>query len=176
MARRAGMSQTAVSRSWRAFGLRPHRVEMFKLSTDPAFVEKLRDVVGLYLNPPDRALVLCIDEKPQIQPAQPGAGSIPARAAARRQRRGTTTDRTGPADAPGADRAPYARLSAVWYDRPVCGPGHQGRHGHRPLPAKASWHRVSGRPRHDRARRTSRCRRSRRPSACSLHASPSGIG
>ncbi|WP_422653673.1 IS630 family transposase, partial [Geminicoccus sp.] len=67
MARRAGMSQTAVSRIWRAFGLRPHRVETFKLSTDPAFVEKIRDVVGLYLNPPDRALVLCVGEKPQIQ-------------------------------------------------------------------------------------------------------------
>ena len=70
MARRAGMSQTAVSRIWRAFGLRPHRVETFRLSADPAFVDKVRDVVGLYLNPPDRALVLCVDEKPQIQPAQ----------------------------------------------------------------------------------------------------------
>jgi transposase len=64
MARRAGMSQTAVSRIWRAFGLRPHRSETFKLSSDPAFVEKVRNVVGLYLNPPDRALVLCVDEKP----------------------------------------------------------------------------------------------------------------
>ncbi len=55
-----------MSRIWRAFGLRPHRVEAFKLPTDPAFVERVRDVVGLYLNPPDRALVLCVDEKPQI--------------------------------------------------------------------------------------------------------------
>ena len=61
------MSQTAVSRIWRAFGLRPHRSEAFKLSTDPLFVEKARDVVGLYLDPPDRALVLCVDEKPQLQ-------------------------------------------------------------------------------------------------------------
>ncbi len=63
MARRAGMSQTAVSRIWRAFGLRPHRAETFKLSSDPAFVEKVRDIVGLYLAPPGRALVLCVDEK-----------------------------------------------------------------------------------------------------------------
>lgn len=67
MARRTGMSQSAVSRIWRASGLRPHRADTFKLSADPAFVEKLRDVVGLYLTPPDRALVLCVDEKPQIQ-------------------------------------------------------------------------------------------------------------
>lgn len=79
MARRAGMSQTAVSRIWRAFGLRPHRVETFKLSTDPAFVEKVRDVVGLYLNPPDRALVLCVDEKPQIQALRPTAPILPMR-------------------------------------------------------------------------------------------------
>jgi hypothetical protein len=77
MVRRAGMSQTAVSRIWRAFGLRPHRVETFKLSSDPAFIEKVRDVVGLYLAPPDRALVLCVDEKPQIQAAQGTAPAFP---------------------------------------------------------------------------------------------------
>jgi transposase len=79
MARRAGMSQTAVSRIWRAFGLRPHRAETFKLSSDPAFVEKVRDVVGLYLAPPERALVLCVDEKPQIQAAQGTAPAFPLR-------------------------------------------------------------------------------------------------
>jgi len=79
MARRAGMSQTAVSRIWRAFGLRPHRAETFKLSSDPAFVDKVRDVVGLYLAPPDRALVLCVDEKPQIQAAQGTAPAFPMR-------------------------------------------------------------------------------------------------
>ena len=72
MARRAGMSpaanasgfgETAVSRIWRAFGLRPHRAETFKLSSDPAFVEKVRDVVGLYLAPPDHALVLCVEPR-----------------------------------------------------------------------------------------------------------------
>jgi transposase len=79
MAKRAGMSQTAVSRIWRAFGLRPHRAETFKLSTDPAFVDKVRDVVGLYLNPPDRALVLCVDEKPQIQALERTAPVLPMR-------------------------------------------------------------------------------------------------
>lgn len=67
MARRCEMSQSAVSRIWRAFALQPHRSETFKLSRDPLFVEKVRDIVGLYLNPPDRALVLCVDEKAQIQ-------------------------------------------------------------------------------------------------------------
>ena len=67
MARHAGMSQSAISRIWRAFGLQPHRSETFKLSQDPLFIEKVRDIVGLYLNPPDQALVLCVDEKSQIQ-------------------------------------------------------------------------------------------------------------
>ena len=67
MAHRCGLSQTAVSRIWRAFSLRPHRVKTFKLSKDPLFIEKVRDIVGLYLNPPDKALLLCVDEKAQIQ-------------------------------------------------------------------------------------------------------------
>ena len=67
MAKATGMSQSAVSRIWRAFGLKPHLVDTFKLSPDPLFVEKVRDVVGLYINPPDSALVLCVDEKTQIQ-------------------------------------------------------------------------------------------------------------
>lgn len=67
MARASGLSVTTVHRIWRAFSLQPHRSETFKLSTDPLFVEKIRDIVGLYLDPPDRALVLCIDEKSQIQ-------------------------------------------------------------------------------------------------------------
>ena len=67
MARRSGLSHNTVSRIWRAFALQPHRTETFKLSTDPLFIEKVRDIVGLYLNPPDRALVLCVDEKSQIQ-------------------------------------------------------------------------------------------------------------
>src|SRR6185436_9132765 len=67
MAEKSGLSQSAVVRIWRAFGLQPHRVETFKLSTDPLFVDKVRDIVGLYLDPPERALVLCVDEKSQIQ-------------------------------------------------------------------------------------------------------------
>jgi transposase len=71
MARSAGMSQSAVSRIWRAFGLKPHIVQTWKLSADPQFIDKVRDVVGLYLAPPQHALVLCVDEKSQIQ-AYPG--------------------------------------------------------------------------------------------------------
>jgi len=67
MAEVCGLSQSTVSRIWRAFGLQPHRTETFKLSQDPLFIEKVRDIVGLYLNPPDKALVLCVDEKAQIQ-------------------------------------------------------------------------------------------------------------
>ena len=67
MARHSGISTLSVGRIWRAFGLQPHRAETFKLSSDPLFVDKVRDVGGLYINPPDRALVLCVDEKSQIQ-------------------------------------------------------------------------------------------------------------
>jgi transposase len=67
LAASTGMSQSAVSRIWRAFGLKPHLVDSFKLSPDPQFIDKVRDVVGLYLNPPDAAVVLCVDEKTQIQ-------------------------------------------------------------------------------------------------------------
>ena len=66
MAARSGLSQTTIRRIWHAFGLQPHRTETFKLSKDPLFVEKVRDIVGLYLSPPDKALVLCVDEKSQI--------------------------------------------------------------------------------------------------------------
>jgi len=77
MAARVGLSQTAVRRIWRAFALRPHRAEAFKLSTDPQFVEQVRDIVGLYLNPPDRALLLAVDEKPQIPAREPTAPVVP---------------------------------------------------------------------------------------------------
>lgn len=77
LATRLAMSQSAVSRIWRAFGLQPHRTDGFKLSKDPQFIEKVRDVVGLYLNPPDRALVLCVDEKPQIQATEGTAPVVP---------------------------------------------------------------------------------------------------
>jgi transposase len=67
LAKASGLSRSTIHRIWRAFALRPHRTETFKLSKDPLFIEKVRDIVGLYLHPPDRALVLCVDEKSQIQ-------------------------------------------------------------------------------------------------------------
>lgn len=67
LAQKCGLSRSTVSRIWRAFALQPHRTETFKLSKDPLFIEKVRDIVGLYMNPPERALVLCVDEKSQIQ-------------------------------------------------------------------------------------------------------------
>jgi transposase len=77
MARQVGLSQTAVSRIWRAFGLKPHLVQTWKLSSDPQFIDKVRDVVGLYLDPPQAALVLCVDEKSQIQALDRTAPSLP---------------------------------------------------------------------------------------------------
>ncbi len=85
MAREMGLSQTAISRIWRTFGLQPHRQETFKLSTDPLFVDKVRDIVGLYLDPLAKAMVLCVDEKSQIQaldrtqPILPLAPGLPER-------------------------------------------------------------------------------------------------
>lgn len=67
MSKATHISPASVQRIWRAFGLKPHLEHTFKLSTDPAFVDKVQDIVGLYLNPPDKALVLCVDEKSQIQ-------------------------------------------------------------------------------------------------------------
>jgi transposase len=97
MARSAGMSQSAVSRIWRAFGLKPHLVETWKLSTDPQFIDKVRDVVGLYMAPPANALVLCVDEKSQIQaldrtaPCLPMLPTTPARMTCDYVRNGTTS-------------------------------------------------------------------------------------
>ena len=91
------MSRSTISRIWRAFGLQPHRSETFKLSKDPLFIDKVRDIVGLYLNPPDRALVLCVDEKSQIQAldrTQPLLPMRPGQAERRShdyQRHGTTS-------------------------------------------------------------------------------------
>lgn len=79
LARELSMSQTAISRIWRAFALAPHRSEIFKLSTDPHFIDKVRNIVGLYVNPPDRALVLCVDEKPSIQAIEGTAPMLPMR-------------------------------------------------------------------------------------------------
>jgi len=96
MAAEVGLSQTAVSRIWRAFGLKPHATEDFKLSPDPQFIDKVRDVVGLYLNPPDAAVVLCVDEKTQVQaldrtaPVLPLMPGVPERRTHDYVRNGTT--------------------------------------------------------------------------------------
>jgi transposase len=79
MAEATSINQTAISRIWRAFSLAPHRSEMFKLSKDPLFIDKVRDIVGLYMNPPQRALVLCVDEKSQIQALDRTAPLLPMR-------------------------------------------------------------------------------------------------
>jgi transposase len=97
MAEALGMSRTTINRIWNAFGLQPHRAESFKLSTDPFFVEKVRDVVGLYLDPPERAVVLCVDEKSQIQalnrfqPILPMLPGTPERRSHDYVRHGTTS-------------------------------------------------------------------------------------
>jgi transposase len=97
MAAESGVSEHSVQRIWRAFGLKPHLVKSFKLSKDPMFVEKVRDIVGLYLNPPDHAIVLCVDEKSQTQalertqPILPLRPGIPERQTHDYERHGTTS-------------------------------------------------------------------------------------
>jgi transposase len=97
MAREVGLTQSAVLRIWKAFGLQPHRQETWKLSKDPQFIDKVRDVVGLYLNPPERAVVLCVDEKSQIQaldrtaPILPMLPGTPERATHDYKRAGTSS-------------------------------------------------------------------------------------
>ena len=97
MARETGVSPDAVMRIWHAFGLQPHRQETWKLSTDPQFIEKVHDICGLYLNPPERAVVLCMDEKSQIQaldrtaPTLPMLPGTPERATHDYERHGTTS-------------------------------------------------------------------------------------
>jgi transposase len=97
MARASGLSVSTVQRVWRAFGLQPHRLETFKLSSDPDFVAKVRDVVGLYVSPPAHAVVLCVDEKAQIQaldrsqPMLPMRPGQPARRSHDYKRHGTTS-------------------------------------------------------------------------------------
>ncbi|HKS96383.1 MAG TPA: IS630 family transposase [Terriglobia bacterium] len=79
LAQASGVSRMAISRIWRAFGLQPHRTETFKLSPDPLLIEKVRDIVGLYMNPPDHALVFCVDEKSQIQALDRAQPLLPMR-------------------------------------------------------------------------------------------------
>ena len=97
MAKQAGVTADAVLRIWHAFGLQPHRQQTWKLSTDPQFVEKVHDICGLYLNPPERAVVLCLDEKSQIQaldrtaPTLPMLPGTPERATHDYERNGTSS-------------------------------------------------------------------------------------
>jgi transposase len=97
LAKDVGLSQGAVVRIWRSFGLQPHRSETFKLSTDPWLVEKVRDIVGLYLNPPEHAIVLCVDEKSQVQaldrtqPILPLRPGLPEQRTNDYERHGTTS-------------------------------------------------------------------------------------
>ena len=144
MAEATGMSQSAVSRIWRAFGLKPHLVQTFKLSTDPLFIDKVRDVVGLYLIPPEKALVLCVDEKSQIQAldrTQPCLPMLPRRPARKTHdyvRDGTTSlfaaldvatgkviaQPSPAAPAPGVPEVPQAhRRGRPEGPRPAPGPG-----------------------------------------------------
>ena len=103
MAQPCGLSQTAISRIWRAFALQPHRVETFKLSKDPLFIEKVRDIVGLYLHPPDQALVL-VRRREDPDPG-PGSQSQPCCPCG-----------------PGQPERQHARLHAPWHDHAVCRP------------------------------------------------------
>ena len=97
MAQRVGLSKSTIGRIWKAFELQPHRSETYKLSNDPLFVEKVYDIVGLYLNPPEAAVVLCVDEKSQIQalarsqPAFPMMPGMPEKRTHDYVRHGTTS-------------------------------------------------------------------------------------
>lgn len=114
MAAEAGLSHTTIRRIWGAFGLQPHRSETFKLSADPLFVDKVQDIVGLYLSPPNRAVVLCVDEKSQIQaldreqPVLPMAPGVPERRTHTYVRNGTI-DRVGYHDFEGITLFPDER-------------------------------------------------------------------
>jgi transposase len=105
MAAETGLSSTSIHRIWQTFGLQPHRSETFKLSTDPLFVEKVRDVVGLYMVPPERAIVLCVDEKSQVQAFGSDAADLP--------------------NATGGSRTANARLQPTWRHVAVCSARHR---------------------------------------------------
>src|SRR5277367_3818036 len=146
MARHLGINQTSVSRIWRAFGLQPHRQETFVLSKDPLLVDKVRDIVGIYLNPPVNALVLCVDEKSQIQALSRSQPLLPMRPG---QPERKTPD--------------YLRHGTTSLFAALC----RSRHRHRPGDGKmfwpASFHRVSPVPRSHRCPGSTRTRRPSHP-------------
>ena len=138
MAAAVGHAPSTIHRIWRAFGLQPHRSETFKLSSDPFFVEKVRDIVGLYLMPPARALVLCVDEKSQIQALDRTQPLLPMR--------------------PGQPERRSHDYTRHGYDDAVRGPRHRERDGHRALLAASPRPRVPHVPAHDREQRAGRSR------------------
>ena len=162
LAAEVGLSQTAVSRIWRAFGLQPHRQDTWKLSKDPQFIDKVRDVVGLYLDPPERAVVLCVDEKTQIQaldrtaPVLPMLPGTPARASHDYVRAGTSSLyaaldlATGKVIGSPARPAPGDRVQEVPDHSRPRGPGRPGRargagqrlHPQDPGRSNAGWPRT----------------------------------
>ena len=139
MAAASGISKDTVHRIWRTFGLQPHRHKTFKLSTDPFFVEKVRDIVGLYLNPPEHALVLCVDEKSQIQALERSQPLLPVGL--------------------GLCGRGYPRLQAPRHHDPVCRPGHRHRRSDDPVQAPSSAPGVSPVPTPHRGQRAPRPRR-----------------
>ena len=143
MAAEVGLSQSAVSRIWRAFGLQPHRQETWKLSRDPQFVAKVRDVVGLYLDPPERAVVLCVDEKSQIQALDRTAPILPM--------------------LPGTPATRDPRLQALGHLQPLRRTGHHHGQGHRVTTCPPPRDRVQEVPRHARSRGPLPARRSPHP-------------
>jgi putative transposase len=127
------VSKSTVDRIWQAFGLEPHRQKHFKLSTDPFFVEKVRDIVGLYLNPPENAVVLCVDEKSQIQALERTQPMLPMGTWLRRGR--------------------DPRLPTPWDHHAVCRPGHGQRPSVHTMPAASPASGISGFPKRDREER-----------------------
>ena len=153
MAREVGLTQSAVLRIWQAFGLQPHRQQTWKLSKDPLFIDKVRDVVGLYLDPPERAVVLCVDEKSQIQ----ALGS----------------DRADPADAARHPATRDPRLQALGHLQPLRRAEHHDRQGHRRAARPPPRDRVQEVPADHRPRGPRRGRRPLGPRQ-QLHAQDAG--
>ncbi|MBG6088100.1 hypothetical protein IW256_002213 [Actinomadura viridis] len=157
MAAATGMSQSAVSRIWRAFGLKPHTVQTWKLSSDPQFVGKVRDVVGLYLNPPENALVLAVDEKSQMQaigrtapdPADHAHHPGPDDPRLRPARHHQSLRRLGPllrvGDRPALPAPPPSRVPAVPQ-------AHRCRRAQEPGPSPGA-----GKPRHPQDEQVKKC-------------------
>jgi len=139
MAKASGLSASTVQHICRAFGLQPHRLETFKLSTDPNFVAKVRDVVGLYVSPPEHAIVLCVDKKSQIQALDRSQPMLPMR--------------------PGQPAPKEPCLQEARHHIAVRSPRHCDRTGHRQVLRTPPHDRVSQVLRRDRGRRAARARR-----------------